>query len=102
MGINEFELKDRRIEQQTRLAQRMVVVGLVVALGLMGLCAIVVAPVVMVSLSEAASDQMPPLVVVSFVVPLVGIGLLAGALYKLIPLYIQFRQTRQQDDDMFP
>jgi putative flippase GtrA len=102
MGINEFELRDRSAEQRAKLAQRMVKVGMVFALGLMGLCAVVVAPVVMITLSEAASSQMPPLIVVSVVVPLAGIGLLAGALYKLIPLFIQYRQTRQQDEDMFP
>jgi hypothetical protein len=102
MGINELELRDRRVEQRARLAQQMVKVGTVFALGLMGLCAIVVAPVVMVTLSEAASSQMPPLIVVSVIVPLGGIILLAGALYKLIPMVIQYRQTRQPDEELFP
>ena len=102
MGINEFELKDGNVEKRARLAQRTVTVGLVVALGLMGLCVIVAAPVVVFTPSESVPDLMLPLVVVSIVVPLAGIGLLAGALYKLIPLYVQYRQTRRQDEDMFP
>jgi len=102
MSVNEFELRERYVEQRAALARRMVKVGLVAALGLIGLCSIVAAPAVFLTASDAAPGLILPLVVVSLVVPLTGMLLLAGAMFKLVPMVIRYRQARRQDEDMFP
>jgi uncharacterized BrkB/YihY/UPF0761 family membrane protein len=102
MSVNEFELKDKSVEQRAKLARQMVMVGLVAVLGAMGLCVIVASVAVVVNPFESASDLVLPVAAVSLAVPLAAIGLLAGTLYKLIPMVIQYRHVRHQDEDMFP
>jgi uncharacterized BrkB/YihY/UPF0761 family membrane protein len=102
MSVNEFELKDGSDGQRAKLARQMAMVVLAAALGAMGLCAVVAAVAVVVNPFESASDLVLPVAAVSLVVPLAALGLLVGTLYKLIPMVIQYRQARRQDEDMFP
>lgn len=102
MGINEFELKDESAGQRAKLARQMVTVGLVVALGALGLCSLVASMAVVVNPFDSAADLVVSVAAVSIGVPLAVLGLLAVALYKLIPMVIQYRQARRQDEDMFP
>ncbi|MEJ2150692.1 MAG: hypothetical protein P8Z40_14615 [Chloroflexota bacterium] len=102
MSVNEFELKDERAGLRARLARQMGMVVLAFVLGAMGLCAVVASVAVVVNPFERASDLVLPVAAVSIAVPLAALGLLAGALYKLIPLYAQYRQARRQDEDLFP
>jgi hypothetical protein len=102
MSVNEFELRDRSVGQRADLARQMVKVGLVAALGAMGLCALVASMAVVVMPFERASDLVLPVAAVSVAVPLAALGLLAGALVKLVPMVIRYRQARHQDEELFP
>jgi uncharacterized BrkB/YihY/UPF0761 family membrane protein len=102
MSVNEFELKDRNDGQRAKLARQMVTVGLVVAFVALGLCSLVASMAVVVNPFDSAADLVVSVAAISIGVPLAVLGLLAVALYKLIPLYARYRQARRQDEDMFP
>jgi uncharacterized BrkB/YihY/UPF0761 family membrane protein len=102
MSVNEFELKDRSSGQRAKLARQMAMVVLAAMLGAMGLCAVVASVAVVVNPFEKTSDLVLPVAAVSLAVPLAALGLLVGTLYKLVPMAIQYRQARRQDEDMFP
>jgi ABC-type Na+ efflux pump permease subunit len=107
MAPNESEKRDEVVEKQIRLVQRGIRYGLIIAFGGALLCILLMFPVFML-LGEStegfpdAQSFVTTIFIVSMLVPLGGIGILGLALYKLVPLYIRYRRSRQPDEEMFP
>ena len=107
MVTNETEERNEVMEKRIGLIQQGVKYGLGIAFAGALLCVGLMLPVVVLFISPPGESPdgagLTSLVfIVSLVVPLAGIAVLGVGLYRLIPLYIQYRHTNRLDEDMFP
>ena len=107
MSTNEFEERDETMEKQIELVQKGVKYGVVIALAGALTCVMLMIPVYLLiggpsGDSSGGLDFVTLTFIVSVAAPLAAIGVLGFALYKLIPLYIQYRRANRPDEDMFP
>ncbi len=107
MATNESEERDEVVEKQIRLVQRGIKYGIGIAFAAL-LCVLLMFLVFFmlrvnggIPRSDAPSFT-TVVFIVSIVAPLGGIGILGLALYKLVPLFIRYRRSRQPDEEMFP
>ncbi len=108
MATNESEERDEVVEKQIRLVQRGIKYGIGIAFAGALLCVLLMFPVFfMLRVNGGTPRSDAPsfttvVFIVSIVAPLGGIGILGLALYKLVPLFIRYRRSRQPDEEMFP
>ena len=109
MIADETEVRDEeteKTERQIRIIQQGIKYGLGITFAGAVLCLIIMIPVAVMagpSIGESPGGISPiALIIVSMVVPFAGIGVLGFGLYRLIPLYIQYRRTQRPHEEMFP
>ncbi len=106
MDNRKIEERGVVLDNRTRLIQQGIKYGMVVALGGGILCMLIIIPVMWAFLipeSSAGSGIVSlPIILAGLLVPFAGMGILGMGLYKLIPLYIQYRHEQEADEDMFP
>jgi hypothetical protein len=107
MATDESEGRNEIMEEQIRLVKKGIKYGLIIAFAGALLCILLMLPVFMLVGEPTEGFPGAPrfatiVFIVSMLVPLGGIGILGLALYKLVPLYIRYRRSRQPDEEMFP